>query len=707
MPTSVDVLLAIRSDTSGIDRANRSVADFSRRLQSGLAAGAKLGAGFLGASSAADLLKNEVRHVIENIDKIPGVPPETIESIARAKDLLAQSRQTIDTWIAKGVSAFAEFGEAIGYAAGALVYGIDAASEAYGESQRQAEQAVAVSKAAKEAARELEEQHRREAEAARSLTAALSALAKARMEGSQIGETPGQQITRLKSEANTLRNKAASMIVQDSDPKDKRDAVEAERSELLAEAISKENEARKLNIQLNQQLAELGTRQQDAARSRLALTEQLAAAEGRLAEIDQAASGIDGVDPIQAERGLALETERLDVEKQIAELKERIADSQKRDADEAKKAADLAMDRARVQLDELLRQNKAQRALVDGDRLRTEASKWQEQRQLILAAIDAQRRYIANLASIASDASAPQLNRLAATKAIADGGTQLGSLQGDLAGLGPDPSSVMENLRAQVASLGNEWGTVQQNIAAGFTGTINSAMQSTSDLMYNLANGASVTWASATLAIRQYFLRMVTDMVSKMLWRSTVERMLIRIGVVEHVAGEQLKTGATLAGAATRIGTMIKEALGAVYHGGVEAFRAMAGIPYVGPILGAAAMAAAIVGGLALVSKIGKGFAEGGYTGSGGKYEPAGIVHRGEYVFPQEAVARLGVGRLEAMKNGYASGGLVGGGAVAGGGSAIDIAILDRSTSAHDYLRSRAGRRMLVDRQRRTVEDLG
>jgi hypothetical protein len=29
------------------------------------------------------------------------------------------------------------------------------------------------------------------------------------------------------------------------------------------------------------------------------------------------------------------------------------------------------------------------------------------------------------------------------------------------------------------------------------------------------------------------------------------------------------------------------------------------------------------------------GFAEGGYTGSGNKYEPAGIVHRGEYVVPQ------------------------------------------------------------------------
>ena len=33
-----------------------------------------------------------------------------------------------------------------------------------------------------------------------------------------------------------------------------------------------------------------------------------------------------------------------------------------------------------------------------------------------------------------------------------------------------------------------------------------------------------------------------------------------------------------------------------------------------------------------------KGHAEGGYTGDGGKYEPAGIVHKGEYVIPKEGV---------------------------------------------------------------------
>ncbi|MDP9705002.1 UNVERIFIED_ORG: lambda family phage tail tape measure protein [Rahnella aquatilis] len=50
----------------------------------------------------------------------------------------------------------------------------------------------------------------------------------------------------------------------------------------------------------------------------------------------------------------------------------------------------------------------------------------------------------------------------------------------------------------------------------------------------------------------------------------------------------------------------------------------------------------------------------GGYTGHGGKYEPKGIVHGGEFVFTKEATSRLGVGNLYRLMKGYASGGYVG-----------------------------------------------
>jgi hypothetical protein len=61
------------------------------------------------------------------------------------------------------------------------------------------------------------------------------------------------------------------------------------------------------------------------------------------------------------------------------------------------------------------------------------------------------------------------------------------------------------------------------------------------------------------------------------------------------------------------------------------------------------------------------GFAEGGYTGPGGKYEPAGVVHRGEYVLPQEVVRSIGVGNLDALRSMY-TGAAPGRGSYATGG---------------------------------------
>lgn len=67
-----------------------------------------------------------------------------------------------------------------------------------------------------------------------------------------------------------------------------------------------------------------------------------------------------------------------------------------------------------------------------------------------------------------------------------------------------------------------------------------------------------------------------------------------------------------------------------------------------------------------------KGFAGGGYTGDGGKYDPAGVVHKGEFVFTKEATQRIGAKNLYRLMRGYANGGSVGGssysrGAAAGG----------------------------------------
>ncbi|HBT3292032.1 TPA: phage tail length tape measure family protein [Klebsiella aerogenes] len=81
--------------------------------------------------------------------------------------------------------------------------------------------------------------------------------------------------------------------------------------------------------------------------------------------------------------------------------------------------------------------------------------------------------------------------------------------------------------------------------------------------------------------------------------------------------------------------------------------QALAGLPFPANI---AAMAS-VVGLMASItssisSAAAVGFASGGYTGAGGKYQPAGIVHKGEYVFDQESTNRIGVSQLEALRDG-------------------------------------------------------
>lgn len=101
------------------------------------------------------------------------------------------------------------------------------------------------------------------------------------------------------------------------------------------------------------------------------------------------------------------------------------------------------------------------------------------------------------------------------------------------------------------------------------------------------------------------------------------------------------------------------EAIIATYQG---ANKALGSAP---PPLSFALAAATVETGLANVARInGVGFAEGGYTGRGAKYQPAGIVHKGEYVAPQNVVnspmAAPHLAALESMRTkGFADGGFV------------------------------------------------
>ncbi|MEP9373534.1 hypothetical protein [Mesorhizobium sp. KR1-2] len=80
-------------------------------------------------------------------------------------------------------------------------------------------------------------------------------------------------------------------------------------------------------------------------------------------------------------------------------------------------------------------------------------------------------------------------------------------------------------------------------------------------------------------------------------------------------------------------------------------------------LLGQGPLAGLFGGGGGLLGSL-FGFASGGFTGAGGKYEPAGVVHKGEFVMSKEATSRIGVANLEALHRGalrgFAAGGYVG-----------------------------------------------
>jgi hypothetical protein len=75
-------------------------------------------------------------------------------------------------------------------------------------------------------------------------------------------------------------------------------------------------------------------------------------------------------------------------------------------------------------------------------------------------------------------------------------------------------------------------------------------------------------------------------------------------------------------------------------------------MPFPSNLIAMASVAAQTASIVSNIQAVADGFASGGYTGPGGKYQPAGIVHKGEYVFDQASTNRIGVTQLEALRNG-------------------------------------------------------
>jgi len=131
---------------------------------------------------------------------------------------------------------------------------------------------------------------------------------------------------------------------------------------------------------------------------------------------------------------------------------------------------------------------------------------------------------------------------------------------------------------------------------------------------------------------------------------------------LKNSAGEQSATYKTMF--ALQQGFSVASSLVAAYTAYTQAFADPSAMTLPQKFLGATAVMAALTPALATIATVSMdGFADGGYTGHGGKYDPAGIVHKGEGVLTQEEIRALGgPAGFEALrhsiKNGFADGGL-------------------------------------------------
>ncbi|EJQ8519338.1 phage tail tape measure protein [Escherichia coli] len=158
-----------------------------------------------------------------------------------------------------------------------------------------------------------------------------------------------------------------------------------------------------------------------------------------------------------------------------------------------------------------------------------------------------------------------------------------------------------------LAGLKSGWGEWAESATDSFSQVKSAATQTFDGIAQNMAamlTGAEADWRGFTRSV----LSMMTEILLKQAMVGIVGRIGSAIGGAIGGAGASASTGTAI------------EAVAANFH-----------------------------------------FATGGFTGTGGKYEPAGIVHRGEFVFTKEATSRIGVGNLYRLMRGYAEGGDVGG----------------------------------------------
>lgn len=238
-----------------------------------------------------------------------------------------------------------------------------------------------------------------------------------------------------------------------------------------------------------------------------------------------------------------------------------------------------------------------------------------------------------------------------------------------------EPTTITERLRDSVMRLNDTFTNLGKNVSRVFEDIISGIGATAGQAIAGMVYG-TMKFADAWKRVGMQAVQSISQMVAEYLAGQAAIRVANAVTGAQSVA-QNTATAAT--GAAAGVGK-------AGSQGGIWGVIAY-GVAY------AAVMAAV----MSLVAAATGGFAAGGYTGDGGRYEPAGVVHRGEYVFSAPQVQRIGLGNLESMASGSGS---AAGGGVTVGGPQINIALI-KPEEVPNWARTQQGEAHIVDVIRR------
>ena len=203
---------------------------------------------------------------------------------------------------------------------------------------------------------------------------------------------------------------------------------------------------------------------------------------------------------------------------------------------------------------------------------------------------------------------------------------------------GPAPDSFSGSMIKAMVEIHDQWTSMAHQMATAFKNVMGAAVSSISGGIQGLIKG-TLTWGQALRTIGTGIVDSIIKAFSDM-----VAQWIVSHVVMEGVAYAYHAVISALGWAEVTESNAQAAAKTPALAG--NAILASIGSWGVAVVVGLAAIAG-------ILAATGT-FAEGGYTGPGDKWDPAGIVHRGEYVLTKHQVETIGLANVHAFATGAA-----------------------------------------------------